>query len=155
MPSSVNFFYEDTPFKISQPRKTIQWIKNVIKLENGSLDCINYIFCSDNYLYNLNVTYLKHKTLTDIITFDLREDSTAINGEIYISIDRVKDNSINLRTDFGEELNRVLVHGVLHLLGYRDKKPHEKRLMREKEDHYLSLQSKFSRTKFHVKPDEF
>lgn len=151
MPSSVNFFYEDTNFKVSQPRKTIQWIKNVIKLEYGSLDCINYIFCSDNYLYNLNVTYLKHKTLTDIITFDLSEDSTAINGEIYISVDRVKDNSIKLRTHFAEELNRVIVHGILHLVGYRDKKPQEKRVMREKEDLYLSLRSNSAKSRFHVK----
>lgn len=151
MPSSVNFFYEDVNFEVPQPRKTIHWIKEVIKLENGSLDCINYIFCSDDYLYTLNVNYLRHQTLTDIITFDLREDSVAINGEIYISVDRVKDNSITLGTDFAEELNRVMVHGILHLLGYRDKKPEEKRSMREKEDLYISLRSNVAKTKFHVK----
>jgi rRNA maturation RNase YbeY len=139
MPPSVSFFYEDIIFKVPKPRKTVQWIKNVIQLENGTLDSINYIFCSDNYLYELNVNYLKHKTLTDIITFDLREHSIDINGEIYISIDRVRDNSIKLCTNFEEELSRVMIHGVLHLLGYSDKKREEKRVMREKEDLYLSL----------------
>lgn len=139
MPSAVTYFSEDIVFKLRHPRKITQWIKKVVDLEKAKLDEINYIFCSDEFLYNVNVQYLHHNTYTDIITFDLSEKKRLLNGEIYISIDRVKENAEKLKTDFTVELNRVMIHGVLHLLGYRDKSREEKRLMREKEDSYLSL----------------
>jgi rRNA maturation RNase YbeY len=142
MPQSVKFFYLDVKFRVSGARKTINWIKNVIDIEGGQLAYINYIFCSDRYLYTINSQFLKHKTLTDIITFDLRENTkNAIEGEVYISIPRVKENAKKFGVSFSSEINRVIIHGVLHLLGHKDKSQQEKMLMREKEDTYLSLRS--------------
>ena len=100
---------------------------------------LNYIFCTDEYLREINIQFLKHKTYTDIITFNYNPSKTEIEGEIYISIDRVRENADTYKTDFLTELNRVMIHGVLHLLGYNDKNKSEKRAMREKEDSYLSL----------------
>jgi probable rRNA maturation factor len=100
---------------------------------------INYIFCSDSYLLSLNKGFLKHNTLTDIITFDNSEGTGSMEGEIYISIERVKENATKYDVSFEDELNRVMIHGILHLLGYKDKKPSEKALMRKKEEAYLSL----------------
>jgi len=139
-PSSIHYFCADIIFKIPNPRKTNQWIKKVIKQEKKRLNNIDYIFCSDEYLYTLNSSFLGHKTFTDIITFDLSDQpGNGITGEIYISIERVKVNSIKLKVSFIDELHRVMIHGVLHLIGYGDKKPQQKREMRETEDSYLSL----------------
>ncbi len=138
MVSSFRYFYEDIDFKVPNPLKTKKWLQKVIHLEKRDFENISYIFCSDEYLHSLNTQFLGHNTLTDIITFDL-SDSKLISGEIYISVDRVKENSQKLKTSFMDELNRVMVHGILHLLGYKDKKPKEKSVMRKKEDSYLSL----------------
>lgn len=143
----IRFFYEQIDFKIKNPRKTIQWIKKSVKNERSLIGEINYIFCCDNYLLRLNQVFLGHKTLTDIITFDYSAKNL-ISGEIYISLERVKENSIKFRCDFEEELRRVMIHGVLHLSGYNDKLPAEVSKMRKKEDAYLSLHKKM----FHVKP---
>jgi len=101
---------------------------------------LNYIFCSDTYLHKINLEYLKHDTLTDIITFDYSEKKQ-ISGDIFISIDRIKENAPKFNQSTDIELNRVLIHGVLHLLGYKDKTPKEKETMRAKEDFYLTLLS--------------
>jgi len=101
---------------------------------------LNYIFCSDTYLHKINLEYLKHDTLTDIITFDYSEKKQ-ISGDIFISIDRIKENALKFNQSTDIELNRVLIHGVLHLLGYKDKTPKEKETMRAKEDFYLTLLS--------------
>ena len=137
----IYFFEEDISFKLERPRKTTTWLKSVIEDQNKHLDTINYIFCSDEYLFTVNQTYLKHNTYTDIITFNNSEDPAVISGDIFISIDRVKDNARQLAVSFDSELHRVLVHGILHLVGYNDKTPRQKVTMRNKENAYLSLRS--------------
>lgn len=137
----IYFFEEDISFKLERPRKTTTWLKSVIEDQNKHLDTINYIFCSDEYLLTVNQTYLKHNTYTDIITFNNSEDPAVISGDIFISIDRVKDNARQLAVSFDSELHRVLVHGILHLVGYNDKTPRQKVTMRNKENAYLSLRS--------------
>lgn len=137
--ADIEFFTEDHSFQIPKPRKTRQWIRNVIAKERKTLIHVNYIFCSDAYLLSLNQEYLRHKTLTDIITFGHSDRAREIEGDIFISIDRVAENARKLGTSFEDELHRVIVHGVLHLAGYRDKSRAEKLQMRKKEDAYLSL----------------
>jgi len=135
---SVRFFSEGIDFKLPHPRKTSLWIKSVVKKERKTLNSINYIFCTDLYLLQINQQYLNHNTLTDIVTFDYSQKSS-LNGEIYISIDRVKENSGIFSRPFDEELHRVIIHGVLHLAGYKDKSKTEKALMGKKEEACLSL----------------
>jgi rRNA maturation RNase YbeY len=135
----INYFSYKTRFRLKDPRKVTSWIKGVVEKEGSTIQGINYIFCSDSYLLTLNEDFLNHKTLTDIITFDNSEDRSSLEGEIYISIDRVKENAVKYQVPFQDELNRVMIHGVLHLLGFKDKKPSEKALMRKKEEACLSL----------------
>lgn len=135
----VDFFNQDISFKLSKPGKTRKWIQKVISLEKKGLAHLNYIFCSDQYLLGINQQYLRHKTLTDIITFDNSETRGVIEGDIFISIERVRANAEELEAAFDDELHRVLIHGVLHLVGYGDKSAGEKMQMRKKEDAYLSL----------------
>lgn len=137
--AKVNFFTEDISFKLPNPIKVSRWIQSAIKLEKHKLDNLNYIFCSDEYLNAMNVEYLNHTTFTDIITFSSSDQPGTIEGDIFISIDRVRENSKKFSQSFEAELHRVLIHGVLHLIGYRDKTGKEKLLMRQKEDAYLSL----------------
>ncbi len=137
--SSLNFFYNEIRFKLKNQRKVTSWIKKVVKKESASIQEINYVFCSDSYLLSLNQGFLKHNTLTDIITFDNSEEASVLEGEIYISVERVKENAKKYNVPFEDELSRVMIHGVLHLLGYKDKKPNEKALMRKKEQACLSL----------------
>lgn len=136
---SVHFFSHEVRFKLKQPRKITNWIKRVAEKEGAFIEEINYVFCSDAYLLTLNQGFLRHNTLTDIITFDHTEDPSFLEGEIYISIERVKENAKKYQVPFDEELSRVMIHGILHLLGYKDKKPAEKALMRKKEEASLSL----------------
>jgi probable rRNA maturation factor len=110
-------------------------------MEGATIQEINYIFCSDSYLLSLNQGFLKHNTFTDIITFDNSEDPSSLEGEIYISIERVKENAKKYNVPIEDELSRVMIHGVLHLLGFKDKKPTEKALMRKKEEACLSLRN--------------
>ena len=100
---------------------------------------INYVFCSDEYLWKLNSNHLSHETYTDIITFDLSDNHNEISGDIYISIDRVRDNSYTMGNTFKDELDRVMIHGILHLCGYNDSTDEEKAMMRKKEEACLSL----------------
>ena len=143
----IRFFYEETKYKIEYPRKTVKWIIESAKRERKSVLDVNYIFCSDAYLHSINKEFLSHDTFTDIITFD-DSDGKNISGEIYISLDRVKENSLKFNSIFQDELRRVMMHGILHLVGYKDKKTHEVSTMRKKEEAYLSLW----KTMFHVKP---
>ncbi|MCB2221493.1 MAG: rRNA maturation RNase YbeY [Bacteroidetes bacterium] len=140
---SILFFSEDIHFLFKNKIKTRKWIYHCMKSEGKSIDSVNIIFCSDPFLYKLNRQYLKHDTYTDIITFDLSDSSNIISGDIYISIDRIKDNAKQFETTFLHELHRVIIHGFLHLSGYKDKTKPEKQLMRSKEDICLSLQPKF------------
>ena len=137
----IHFFTEDITFKLAHPRKTTSWITAMVKKERRSIKDINYIFCSDGYLLQINKDYLNHNTLTDIITFDYSEGSKQLEGEIFISIERVKENSSLYNTTFQDELDRVLIHGILHLIGYSDKKPAKKAQMRKKEEACLSLRT--------------
>lgn len=136
---AIRYFSEDTDFKPSQPRKRISWIKSIIKKEHAELDSVNYIFCSDRFLLALNQEYLGHNTYTDIITFNTSSNAGKISGDIYISIDRVRENAKKYKAIENDELDRVMIHGILHLLGYKDKNPQEKAKMRKKEEACLSL----------------
>lgn len=136
---SIQYFTQSVSFKIPHPRKTSNWVQLAFKKEKKCLTALSYVFCSDEDLLPLNQEYLRHNTLTDIITFDLSESKEEIQGEIYISIERVRENALKFKREFDEELHRVIIHGALHLMGYKDKKPPEKVMMREKEEAYLSL----------------
>ena len=135
----INFFSEKIRFKLTNPKKTISWIKSIVKEEGATLNSLNYIFCSDEFLREINIRYLNHKTYTDVITFNYSHSEDEIDGEIYISIERVRENAESFENDFKNELHRVVLHGVLHLIGFNDKTKREKSVMREKEDSYLSL----------------
>lgn len=137
--ASIQFFSEKIRFKPSNPKKVISWIKSAIKKEGYKLREINYIFCTDEYLGAINLQFLRHNTYTDIITFNNSSSDTELEGDIYISIERVRENAKEFDTDFKTELHRVMIHGVLHLIGFNDKSKTEKILMRKKEDSYLSL----------------
>lgn len=136
---AINFFAQDVDFKVPQARKTKAWIKEVVKREKKTLATLNYIFCSDAYLLTINEQYLNHNTLTDIISFDNSDGDGRIEGDIFISVNRVSENASRLGAPFEEELHRVMIHGVLHLSGYGDKTVKQKTEMRKKEDACLSL----------------
>ena len=131
----ISFNYE-TAFSLDNETQLSDWIVKVISKEGCKLEEINYIFCDDDYLLKLNVEFLNHDTLTDIISFDYSVGKI-IQGDIYISIERVKDNAVDFKVSTLEELYRVMVHGVLHYCGYNDKSEDEERVMRQKENHYL------------------
>lgn len=135
---SIQYFNEDIAFPKVKRRITSSWIKQVISIEEKRVGDISFIFCSDEYLLDVNRKYLNHDYYTDIITFD-NVEGNVINGDIFISVDRVKENSIDFETSFDNEIHRILIHGVLHLLGYKDKAKSDKLLMTEKEDLYLKL----------------
>lgn len=117
-----------------------QWLKSVILSEGKKFGDIQYILCDDEHLLEINRTYLNHDTFTDIITFSTTNSDDIISGEIYISVDRVTENSETHSVSYNDELSRVMVHGILHLIGYNDHSDSEKKLMRSKEDYYLHLQ---------------
>lgn len=129
-------FHNEIEFVLQNQGELQSWIKKVITCENKEIGEINYIFCSDEYLLERNIKYLNHDTLTDIITFNYSKEKI-ITSDIMISIDRVKENSTIFDNSFTEELHRVMIHGILHLIGYDDKTEKEKNLMREKENFYL------------------
>ncbi|QNF32676.1 rRNA maturation RNase YbeY [Adhaeribacter swui] len=135
----IEFIAEDIPFQVPDEEKIKKWIVQVIEDYDFELENLTFIFCSDNYLLDVNVTYLDHDTLTDIITFDNSDEDDTIEGDIFISIDRVKENATNFNVSFLEELHRVIIHGVLHLIGFDDKSDLSKSEMRQKEDYWLSL----------------
>ena len=136
--NSITFLSEDILFDLENQKDVENWIKSTIIDEDKALGEITYIFCSDEYLHKINVEHLKHDTLTDVITFNYNVEDV-ISSDIFISIDRVKENSISFKTSFKNELLRVMINGVLHLVGYDDKSDEDKKVMRAKEDFYLSL----------------
>lgn len=137
---AISFFTEDTNYKLKEKGQIRQWLTTVAKKEGAEISELNYIFCSDNYLLDLNKKYLDHDTLTDIITFSYSEEiEGSVKGDIFISIDRVRENAKTFKVKQEQELHRVMVHGLLHLLGYKDKTKQDKLLMTSKEDHYLNL----------------
>jgi len=133
----IIFFNEDIDFNFQHKAKHKSWLKKVAEKEGFSINNLNYIFCSDQYLHKINFEYLNHDTYTDIITFDNSEDESYIEGDIFISIERVKENSQIHSTVFEDELKRVIVHGLLHLCGYNDLKPEDKTNMRFLESNYI------------------
>ena len=138
MNSKIRFFFEEINFTLKKKTVTRNWLTNVLREEYKTPLHINYIFCTDVYLSELNKKYLNHSTFTDIITFPDLSHSKKISGDIYISVERIKENAEKYEQTFDTELARVMVHGVLHLLGYKDKTPDEKELMTQKEDYYLN-----------------
>jgi rRNA maturation RNase YbeY len=131
-------YNNEIEFKLEYSEKVSNWISDVIVNEDCEEGEINYIFCSDDSLLEKNIKFLNHNTLTDIISFDYTMGKL-ISGDIFISIDRVIENSKAFKVSFSDELNRVMVHGILHYCDYKDKSKEEKKLMRSKEDYYLSL----------------
>ncbi|TPE45551.1 rRNA maturation RNase YbeY [Pontibacter mangrovi] len=139
MDQPIEFFSEDIDFELNNPAQVSEWIAEVIERHGQELSGLTYIFCSDDYLHQINVDYLDHDTLTDIITFNNADFDGIIEGDIFISVDRVRDNAQDHGTDFEDELHRVIIHGVLHLLGFNDKTEEEETLMHKEEDSSLSL----------------
>ena len=137
----INFNYE-LDFKLEDETIYSDWISNVISSEMRSEGEINYIFCDDDYLVEINQQYLDHDTLTDIISFDY-SIGKELHGDVYISIERVRENAVDFKVPFEEELKRVLIHGVLHYCGYKDKSEEDEKLMRQKEEEKMKM--------FHVK----
>lgn len=133
----ISFNYEND-FELSNEEQFSNWISRVIVSEEKKEGEINYIFCDDDYLLNLNEQYLNHDTLTDIISFDYSMGNE-IHGDIFISTERVKDNANDFKVSFEEELKRVMVHGVLHYCGYKDKTEEDEALMRSKEDEKIKM----------------
>ena len=136
--SYVLFHFENVEAPHFEEELVASWVKSSLILENKNVGKINCIFCNDEYLLNINQTYLKHDTFTDIVTFNYVENNQ-ISGDLFISIERVKENAKTFDVNFLRELNRVIIHGVLHLIGYNDKTLEEAEQIRAKEDFYLNL----------------
>ena len=136
------YFNYENDFILENEEVISSWLEDVILSEDKKLGEINYIFCDDEYLHKINLEYLSHDTLTDIISFDYSMGNE-LHGDIFVSIERVTENAVDFKTDFNEELKRVLVHGVLHYCGYKDKSEQEEIIMRSKEDEKIQM--------FHVK----
>ncbi|MCB0436635.1 MAG: rRNA maturation RNase YbeY [Mangrovimonas sp.] len=132
----IGYNYE-TDFRLNTEDLYTQWISKTIEAESCSQGEINYIFCDDEYLHKLNVEFLNHDTLTDIISFDY-SIGKIVHGDIFISVERVADNAQDFKVTFEEELGRVIIHGILHLCGYKDKTDEDAQVMRLKENHYLN-----------------
>ncbi len=137
----INFHYE-IDFQLEDEALYSDWISSVILSENKGEGEINYVFCDDEYLHKINVEYLDHDTLTDIISFDYSEGNL-LQGDVFISIERVRENALDFSVNFEDELRRVLIHGILHYCGYKDKTQEEESMMRRKEDEKTAM--------FHVK----
>ncbi len=137
----VSYFKEDTTFDFKEKRLTNRWLKLVAESEIRRLGDVSIIFCSDPYILDVNLRYLQHDYYTDIITFDYCEGDV-VSGDLFISIDSVRENALYYGTEFKDELNRVIVHGILHLIGYDDHSEEDILQMRAKENYYLSLRER-------------
>ena len=142
---AVTFSNADIDFELKKPDHIKKWIFEVVKSYGKHLGRINYLFCSDEYVYDANVRFLNHYTYTDIITFDFVEGNL-ISGDIMISVDRVGDNAQKMSLPFEQDLHRVIIHGVLHLLGFKDKSDADAAEMRQKENESLNLWDKINAT---------
>ncbi|MCO5950610.1 rRNA maturation RNase YbeY [Mucilaginibacter flavidus] len=135
---AIQFFEEDITYTLKQKTAVRQWVTDTVTAEGYKLKELTYIFCSDSYLLQINQQYLNHDTYTDIITFDNSDIAKTIVGDIFISIDRIRENALKFSHTEADELHRVIIHGALHLLGYKDKAPADKKKMTLKEDFYLN-----------------
>ena len=134
----VRYYCEDIKFIFKNKLANNRWLKMVAGSEIKTLGDISIIFCSDNYILDVNLRYLHHDYFTDVITFDYCEGNR-LSGDLFISVDSVRENAVEFGTEFDDELHRVIVHGLLHLIGYDDHTPEDQKLMRENEDYYLGL----------------
>ena len=134
----INFFCEEIDFALENEQHVIQWLTKIAEEKEFEIENLNYIFCNDEYLHKINVEYLDHDTYTDIITFDNSEEEGILEGDIFVSIERVKENSQELKHAFTDELHRVIVHGLLHLIGYDDHSDEDEATMRSQEDQALA-----------------
>jgi probable rRNA maturation factor len=139
----INFNVETEGFKVLDIRKKKSWLKDLVKEQGFKLGELNYIFLNDEGLHKINVEYLNHDTYTDIITFDNSEDESMIEGDIFVSVERIAENAKKFKVNFETELTRVMAHGVLHLCGFLDKKPADVKLMRKMEDKYVAKYGEF------------
>ena len=137
-PVTIFFSYQFPGFRVRNATAVKRWLLDTFKNEKKKLSRINFIFCSDKFLLDINKKYLRHNFRTDIITFEYNKKKSPVEGEIFISIERVKINSENYDTTFSNELHRVMIHGVLHLCGYKDKTVDEKSEIQKREDFFLS-----------------
>ena len=136
----VRYFSEDVKFTFKNKPLNNKWLKTVAESEIRRLGNVNIIFCSDPYILDVNLNYLGHDYFTDIITFDYCEGRT-LSGDLFISVDSVRENAVEFGTEFDEELHRVIVHGLLHLIGYDDHTEEDQKTMRAKENYYLSMRA--------------
>ncbi len=134
----ISYYFEDTDFVFREKNLNGRWLRMVAESEVRRLGNVSIIFCSDNYILDVNQRYLGHDYFTDIITFDYCEGDR-LSGDLFISVDSVRENAIEYGTEFKDELNRVIVHGILHLIGYDDHTEDEVKTMREKENYYLDI----------------
>ena len=134
----VRYFFEDTDFVFKPKKINNLWLKTVAESEVKKIGQVNIIFCSDNYILDINQKYLQHDYFTDIITFDYCENDV-LSGDLFISVDSVRENAVFYKTEFTDELNRVIVHGLLHLIGYDDHSDEDIKMMHSKENYYLEL----------------
>lgn len=134
----ISYFTEDTDFRFKGRALNNRWLRMVAESEIKRVGDLSIIFCSDNYILDVNMRYLQHDYFTDIITFDYCEGNR-LSGDLFISVDSVRENALFYGTVFSDELNRVMVHGLLHLIGYDDHTEEDQKTMREKEDYYLSV----------------
>ena len=139
----ISYFTEDIKFVFKQKLINNRWLKSVAQNESRCIGDVSIIFCSDDYILEVNKKYLQHDYYTDIITFDYC-DGNVLNGDLFISIDSVKDNAVHYGTEFSDELNRVIVHGLLHLIGYDDHSPEDISIMRSKENFYIDKRKQAS-----------
>jgi probable rRNA maturation factor len=136
---TIQFFYEKSDFKLQEESKLRLWAEDSATAESRSISLLNYIFCDDNYLLDINKQYLEHDYFTDIITFDYSENLDELTGDIFISVDRALDNANTYGEPIDQEIKRLMIHGLLHLIGYKDKEPQDKEIMTAKENLYLKL----------------
>lgn len=134
----VHFFFIDTKVPLRNRTQLKAFVESIFKQEKTNLESINYVFGSDEYLLEINRQYLNHDYYTDIITFDLADSGMPVMGDVHISYDRIRDNAAIVKSSVTDELHRVIFHGALHLCGYKDKSPMDEKLMRKKEDEYLT-----------------
>jgi len=136
---AINFFNQEVKYTLKNKTQIRSWINEVITIEGFALEELNFILCSDEYLLRINQQFLNHDTYTDVITFDNSEELKTIVGDIFISIERIQENAKTFKGTVADELCRVMIHGTLHLLGYKDKSKSDKALMTQKEDQALKL----------------